>query len=57
MNIYLRLQQKQSFLHANSFLVGHTTRMKQHYSLFLEALQDGINIIKGFINFLSYLCS
>lgn len=57
MIICLWLQHKQSFVHAHSFLVVHMTEMKQGHSLFLEALQDGIYIIKGFINFLSYFCS
>jgi len=40
--------------------MASTTEMKlhhHHHSLFLEALQDWIYIIKSFINFLSYFCS
>jgi hypothetical protein len=57
MIICLWLQQKQSFPNAHIVLVVSTTGMKQRHSLLLEAFQDGINIIKGFINFLSYFCS
>jgi len=44
-------------LSVNTFLMASTTEMKQHHSLFLEALQNWIYIIKSFINFLSYFCS
>jgi len=41
----------------NTFLMASTTEIKQHHSLFLEALQDWIYIIESFINFLPYFCS
>jgi len=44
-------------LSINTLLMASKTEMKQHHSLFLEALQDWIYIIKSFINFLSYFCS